>query len=98
MHDRDLACYREIDFDGVTLLKALAPYGFQVCPLPWEDPHHSDTDPALKQAKLQEMRERALQAFDRLPKPVVLVCSAGIDRSAPAAAFIFESLRARGAI
>lgn len=98
MHDRDLGCYREIDFDGVTLFEALERHGFRVCALPWEDPLHSKTDPTVKQAKLQEMREKALHAFERLPKPVVLVCSAGIDRSAPAAAFIFESLKARGVI
>ena len=98
MHDRDLACYREIDFDGGTLVEALARHGFQLCPLPGEDPLHSKTDRNLKQAKLQEMREKALHAFDQLPKPVVLVCSAGVDRSGPAAAFISESLRSRGAI
>lgn len=96
MHDRDLGSYREIDFGGVTLVKELAQRGFQVCLLPWEDPLHSKTNPTLRRAKLEEMREKALHAFEQLPKPVVLVCSAGIDRSAPAAAYIFESLRARG--
>ena len=98
MHEGDLGCYREIDFEGGTLLEELERHGFQVCRLPWKDPAHSKTDPALKQAKLQEMRRKALFAFDRLPKPVVLLCSAGRDRSAPAAAYIFESLRARGVI
>ncbi len=28
MHDRDLGCYREIDFDGVTLFEALERHGF----------------------------------------------------------------------
>ena len=95
MHDRDLGCYREIDFDGGTLLEALEQHGFQVCRLPWEDPAHSKTDPTLKQRRLLEMCGKALRAFNRLPKPVVLVCSAGRDRSAPAAAYILESLRAR---
>ncbi|MEX2392834.1 MAG: hypothetical protein WD904_14725 [Dehalococcoidia bacterium] len=98
MHDRDLRCYGGINFDGATLSEALKLRGFEVCPLPWEDPLHSKTDPTVKQAKLEEMRVKALHAFDQLPKPVVLVCSAGIDRSAPAAAFIFETLRARGTI
>jgi hypothetical protein len=96
MHDGDLSCYGEIDFDGGTLLEALERHGFQVCRLPWEDPAHSKTDPTLKRTKLLEMRRKALYAFNRLPKPVVLVCSAGRDRSAPAAAYIFESLKARG--
>jgi hypothetical protein len=96
MHDRDLDCYRNIDFDGATLLDALPRYGLRVCRLPWEDPAHSKSDLASKQAKVEEMREKALRAFDQLVKPVALMCSAGVDRSAPAGAFIFESLRARG--
>ena len=95
MHERDLKSYRDIDFDGATLTTVLELRGFEVCPLPWEDPHHKKTDPAVKQAKVKEMRVKALHAFDHMPKPVVLVCSAGIDRSAPVAAFIFETLRAR---
>jgi hypothetical protein len=98
MHKGDLGCYREIGFEGGTLLEELERLGFQVCRLPWEDPAHSNTKPALKRTKLLEMRRKALQAFDRLPKPVVLLCSAGRDRSAPAAAYIFERLRARGLI
>ena len=35
----------------------------------------------------------ALTAFDSLPKPVPLHCSAGQDRSAPAAAYIFAMRR-----
>jgi len=98
MHEGDLGCYREIDFEGGTLLEELERHGFQVCRLPWEDPAHSKTDPTLKETKLLQMCRKALQAFNRLPKPVALVCSAGRDRSAPAAAHIFESLRARGPI
>lgn len=98
MHDRDFRCYRDIDFGAGGLPGALEERGLEVCLLPWEDPLHSKTDRAVKRAKLEEMRAKALKAFDKLPKPVVLVCSAGIDRSAPAAAFIFESLRSRGSI
>jgi hypothetical protein len=33
---------------------------------------------------------QVLKAFRRLPKPVLLHCSAGIDRTAPVAAFLWE--------
>lgn len=90
MHDRDLRCYRHINLGGLNLPAFLERAGFTVRSLPWEDPAHSRTDPAMKQAKLEQIREDALQAYDRLPKPVLLQCSAGIDRSAPVAAYIWK--------
>ncbi len=90
MHDRDVRCYREIDLGGVNLIEFLAHEGFPLCPLPWEDPEHSRTDRAVKRAKLEQVRKDALEAYERLPKPVLLVCSAGIDRSAPVAAYIWQ--------
>ena len=42
-----------------------------------------------KRLEAGDERHEALQAFDNLPKPVLLHCSAGIDRSSPVAAFIF---------
>jgi hypothetical protein len=35
-------------------------------------------------------KQQVLDAFQRLPKPVLLHCSAGIDRSSPVAAFLSE--------
>ncbi len=90
MHDRDVRCYREIDFGDLNLLEFIKNQGFHVCPLPWEDPKHSKTDPAAKRAKLERVRKDALEAYDRLTKPVLLQCSAGIDRSAPVAAYIWQ--------
>jgi len=90
MHDRDLRCYREIDLGGLDLIAFLEREGFRICRLPWEDPAHSKTDPAAKRAKLEQIRRDALEAYDRLPKPVLLQCSAGIDRSAPVAAYIWQ--------
>ena len=36
----------------------------------------------------QSQMERVLEAFDRMPKPVLLHCSAAIDRTTPVAAYI----------
>lgn len=91
MHNRDLRCYREIDLGGRNLIAFLEHEGFRMCHLPWEDPAHSKTDPGVKRAKLEQVRRDALAAYDRLPKPVLLQCSAGIDRSAPVAAYIWQS-------
>ena len=90
MHDRDLRCYRDIDLDGRDFVAFLQQEGFNVCPLPWEDPAHSKSDPLVKKAKLEQIRKAALEAYDRLPKPVLLQCSAGIDRSAPVAAYVWQ--------
>jgi protein tyrosine/serine phosphatase len=35
-------------------------------------------------------KQQVRDAFQRLPKPVLLHCSAGIDRSSPVAAFLSE--------
>jgi hypothetical protein len=91
MHDRDLRCYQQIELGGMNLSAFLEHEGFNLCPLPWEDPAHSRTNPAAKRAKLEQIREHALEAYDRLPKPVLLQCSAGIDRSAPVAAYIWKN-------
>ncbi len=90
MHDRDLRCYQQIDLGGLTLPVFLEHKGFTVRRIPWEDPDHSKTGPAAKRAHLEYIREEALEAFDQLPKPVLLQCSAGIDRSAPVAAYIWK--------
>jgi len=90
MHDRDLRCYESLDLPGGNFRAFLQDRGFAVVPLPWEDPAHSRTDPVQKRARLEEMRKLALRAYDDLPKPVLLICSAAIDRSAPAAAFIWK--------
>jgi hypothetical protein len=65
--------------------------GFTVASVPWEDPHHKRSDAKAKRKTLEQCRAAALREFDGLPKPVLLQCSAGIDRSAPAAAFIWQN-------
>jgi hypothetical protein len=90
MHARDLRCYEEIGFDEADILEFFEAHGFKVVRLPWEDPAHSRTDSRLKEAKREEMCKAALEAYDSVEKPVVLQCSAGVDRSSPAAAYIWQ--------
>lgn len=91
MHDADLACYRLLGFRNQNLLDHLTDAGFQVISCPYEDPHYKKSSPQQKLATLVEVRKRALIAFRKLPKPVLIMCSSGIDRSAPVAAFIIEN-------
>jgi hypothetical protein len=91
MHDRDLGCYAELNLDAQDLLQFFENQGFTVVRLPWEDPHHSKADARTKQKELEQCRVAALEGFDRVAKPVLLQCSAGIDRSAPVAAYIWQN-------
>ncbi len=47
------------------------------------------------QPPLPEQKEEILRLYDALPKPILLHCSAAIDRTAPVAAFISERRNAR---
>jgi hypothetical protein len=91
MHDADLACYRLLGFRNENLLDHLMDAGFQIAPCPYEDPHYKKSSHQEKLATLVEVRKRALIAFRKLPAPVLIMCSSGIDRSAPVAAFIVET-------
>lgn len=88
MHARDLSYYERLDLGASTLLDFYKAQGFEVVHLPWEDPHHSKTSPDEVHKTLVAIRKEALQAYNRLPKPVLVQCSAGIDRTAPVAAYI----------
>jgi len=90
MHHRDRHCYSELDLGASGINEFYEQQGFKVARIPWEDPHHSKADPGTKQKKLEQCRIEALKAFDMLPKPVLLQCSSGIDRSAPVAAYIWQ--------
>lgn len=89
MHDRDIRCYLSLNLNAKNLLEFYKQQGFQVSHLPWEDPHHKKSSPEEKRKTLLRIRHEALGAYDDLPKPVLIQCSAGIDRSSPVAAFIF---------
>lgn len=89
MHDNELAYYGALDLNASDLVEFYLFQGFEVCHLPCEDSAHSKSDSEIIARKLQGIRHDALVAFDNLPKPVLLHCSAGVQRSAPVSAFIW---------
>jgi protein-tyrosine phosphatase len=97
MHPKEVAHYAALSLDAADLIDYYRIRGFHVCHKPWDDPAHR---PLGKRASFEEELRRiqaeSLECFDQLPKPVLLHCSAGIDRSSPVAAFIC-SQRSRGA-
>jgi hypothetical protein len=90
MHGRDRRCYSELDLKAEDINEFFETQGFKVARIPWEDPHHSKSDPTTMRKRLEQCRVKALKAFDELPKPVLLQCSSAIDRSAPVAAYIWQ--------
>jgi len=91
MHDRDLRYYTALDLGTADLLGFYEQHGFEVSHIPWEDPHHKKSTLTEKRRMFLRVRQKALAAYDVLPKPVLVQCSAGIDRSSPVAAFIYVS-------
>ena len=57
--------------------------GFEYCIIPIVDSPKS-----LRSNQGRVLEERVLAAFDQMRKPVLLHCSAGIDRTSPVAAYI----------
>jgi hypothetical protein len=88
MHDRDIRCYQSLNLGTENLIEFYKQQGFQVAHVPWEDPHHKKSSHEEKRVTHLKVRQQALTAYDDLPKPVLVQCSAGIDRSSPVAAFI----------
>jgi hypothetical protein len=97
MHDRDLACYTSLDLGTASLLEYYKSLGLEVAHVPWEDPHHKKSTPEEKRNTLLGVREKSLSEYDRLTKPVMVQCSAGIDRSSPVTAFIWSKRQRRTA-
>ncbi len=89
MHDRDLHYYEALNLGVVNLIEYYKQQGFQVSHIPWEDPHHKKSHPSEKRKTFLRVREEALKAYDVLIEPVMVQCSAGIDRSSPVAAYIY---------
>ena len=90
LHPKELHHYAQLDLGAPDLIGLYEKEGLEVRQIPWDDPaHRSPSELASFGEELIRVREEALQAFDALPKPVLLHCSAGIDRSSPVAAFIW---------
>jgi hypothetical protein len=89
MHDRDTDCYRSLSLGAGDLFAYLESHGFIIARHPYEDPAHKRTTEAQARRLLTQIRSEALRSFDQLPKPVLISCSAGQDRSAPVAAYIY---------
>ena len=60
--------------------------GFEVCHIPTEDQQTHPFTP--------EQYEHAWESFQHLPKPVLVHCSAGMDRTGRVVNFILERLQA----
>jgi hypothetical protein len=94
MHPKELKYYEPMGLHSEGLLGLYRSAGFQVEHIPWADPAHAATawDRAVLMEQLDRVRNDSLAAFLKLPKPVLLHCSAAIDRSPPVIAYIVANL------
>jgi len=91
MHSKELRHYDSLDLDAPDIVEFYRQRGLQVCHIPWDDPVHRPLQSQVSfKDELLRVRQEALTAFDTLPDPILLHCSAGIDRSAPVAAYIWR--------
>ena len=90
MHPKELAYYNGLEEMPEGLFRAYESAGFAISHIPWADPAHEPTPEAKERVRNQihEIKLDAYSAYHSLRKPVVLQCSAGIDRSSPVAAYI----------
>jgi protein tyrosine phosphatase (PTP) superfamily phosphohydrolase (DUF442 family) len=91
MSEEEVAFYENLELAATDLLDFYRNQGFVVTSIPWKDPAHVRSNPGALKAKEAEVCRQAIAAYDRLPKPVLLHCSAGVDRSSPVLAHIAES-------
>ena len=90
IHPKELRHYADLNLGAEDLIDFYRKSGFEARHIPWEDPAHRPLSGRSSfREELIRIREEALHAFDELPKPVLLHCSAGIDRSSPVAAYIW---------
>lgn len=98
MHPKEIAHYAALELQAPDPLAFYASNDLQACHKPWEDPaYRLPGERATFADELQRVQVEVLERFDRLPKPVLLHCSVGIDRSSPVAAFIW-SKRSSGVV
>jgi hypothetical protein len=91
MHPKEVGHYAALRLGATDLITYYGLRGFRVCHKPWDDPaHRPPGEHASFKEELGRIQVESLECFDRLPKPVLLHCSAGIDRSSPVAAFIWS--------
>ena len=91
MHPQEFKHYARLDLGVKDLLDLYRTEGLVVRHIPWEDPaHRSAVERSSYQEELARVRVETLDAFDALPKPILLHCSAGMDRSSPVAAYIWH--------
>ena len=97
-HGKELQYYSPLNLDSDGLLGLYRASGLQVEHLPWPDPAQSRSSAEREQrmALVDSIKFMAGVAFERMPKPVLLHCSSGIDRSPPVAAFIASHKRRSG--
>lgn len=94
MHSKELRYYDDLELDPDGLLGFYERSGILVRHLPWADPAHArGTQERLRLlGQVEQIKTKALAAFRELPEPVLVQCSAGIDRTAPVAAYILNSV------
>jgi len=90
LHAKEVAHYRMLDLGATDLHAAYSAHGLTVVHIPWDDPAHRAHDEHSFHVELARVASEALKAYEQLPKPVLLHCSAGIDRSSPIATHLFE--------
>lgn len=83
---KELAHYTQLLPAGVNLIDYYRSVGFEVRHVPWSDPAHGGY--GNFQTEVEEKRPVLLEAYDQLPKPVLVHCSAAIDRSPPVVAYV----------
>jgi protein-tyrosine phosphatase len=84
--EKELDHYQQLLPMGMSLIDYYKTVGFQVYRIPWSDPAHSGY--VNFQTQVEEKRTALLEAYDQLPKPILVHCSAAIDRSPPVIAYV----------
>lgn len=84
--EKELAHYCQLLPEGTSLIDYYRASGFKVRHVPWSDPAHSGY--GTFHVEVADKRPGLLCAYDELPKPILVHCSAAIDRSPPVVAYV----------